>query len=147
MKIALYRFLLSFPFMLLCGCIAPVPVDSVANPAIEGRITIKGRAAQAVEIWLDHEDYDACNKPKLKTTTDADGKFSFVAELRNWTWIGWANNHYVSICVLDTEGEKLQRNIRAVNAPEVIYLECDLAEKEHSTWCVETCSGSAQNRC
>jgi hypothetical protein len=111
----------------LAGCIAPLPVESVADPWIRGTIVNNSVAAASVEVWLDHEDDDACESPGMWTLTDADGKFSFEGKTRSWTWIGWANNHYVSGCIYTPDGPKSFGTI-AVNDPRTIEIYCDVAK-------------------
>jgi len=72
----------------LTACIAPLPVKSVDDPWVRGRIENAGSGVANIEIWIDHEDYAACQDPKAKTVTDEDGNFEFPGDLRSWTWVG-----------------------------------------------------------
>ena len=108
------------------GCIAPLPVKSVDDPWVHGTVVRNGAAAANLEVWLDHEGRGACESAVAKTVTDEDGRFEFVGKLRAWTWLGWANNHYVSGCILTPDGPR-SFGVRAVNDPRVIEVHCDIA--------------------
>lgn len=108
------------------GCIAPLPVSSVDDPWVHGTIVRNGVAAANLEVRLDHEGRGSCESAALRTVTDEDGRFKFEGKLRSWTWLGWANNHYVSGCILTPEGPR-SFGIMAVNDPRSIDVHCDIA--------------------
>ncbi len=130
----------------LTGCIAPLPVKSVDDPWIRGTVTNNGAAVADVEVRLDHEDNDACENPGLQTVTDANGKFAFDGKMRTWTWLGWANNHYVHGCVLTADGPR-SFGIKAVNDPQSIDISCDIANPPREM-CSYSCDTEGLNdRC
>jgi len=86
----------SAPFALaisitLGSCVAPLPVKSIADPEVRGTIKENGIPKADIEVWVDHDDYDACYRPKVKTVTDSKDHFSFAGKIRSWTWLGWAS--------------------------------------------------------
>jgi hypothetical protein len=112
---------------LLSGCIAPVPVKSVDDPWISGKIVSTGVPAAGIEVWLNHENQNACERPELKTLTDTHGHFEFAGKMRSWTWVGWANNHDISGCIISPDGPRLFE-LRSVNDPKLIEVSCDIAK-------------------
>ena len=110
----------------LAGCVAPLPVKSVADPWIHGTISEAGVPVANIEVWLDHENGAACERPQFKTITNNKGKFEFDGRMRSWTWVGWANNHSVSGCILGPDGP-MSFGLRAVNDPRMIQIDCDIA--------------------
>lgn len=138
--------LLTLLMMLLTGCIAPLPVGSVSDPWVQGTIKNDGVAAEGLEIWLDHDDFNACEHPGPRALTDADGKFSFEGKMRTWTWVGWANNHFVSGCILTPDGPRLFR-IRATSEPRTLVVDCDIARPPQEM-CSYSCDGHwSDDRC
>ena len=138
--------LVALLMMPLAGCIAPLPVGSVSDPWVRGTIENDGVAAEGLEIWLDHDEFDACEYPGPRTLTDIDGMFSFEGEMRTWTWVGWANNHYVSGCILTPDGPRLFK-IRATSEPRTIVVNCDIA-KPPQEMCRYSCDGAGTDgRC
>jgi hypothetical protein len=132
--------------MPLAACIAPLPVSSVSDPWVRGTIENEGVAAEGLEIWLDHDEFNACEYPGPRTITDADGKFSFEGKMRTWTWVGWANNHFVSGCILAHDGPRLFR-IRIGNDPRTVVVNCDIA-KPPQEMCSYSCDGGViDDRC
>jgi len=129
----------------VAGCIAPLPVESVADPWVRGTIVSNGIATANVEVWLDHQDNDACEDPGMRTRTDADGRFSFEGKMRTWTWLGWANNHFVHGCIITPEGAR-PFGIITANDPQQIEVECDTA-KDPRQMCRFSCADGWNGRC
>jgi hypothetical protein len=130
----------------LSGCIAPMPVKSVDDPWIRGKIVSTGIPVAGIEVWLNHENQSACEKPKLKTITDAHGHFKFTGKMRSWTWVGWANNHDISGCIIAPEGPR-SFGLRSINDPMVIEISCDIA-KPPREMCEFDCGNDAfDGRC
>ncbi len=130
----------------LAGCIAPLPVDSVADPWIRGTIVDNGKAAAGLEVWLDHENFNACENPELRTLTDKDGSFTFEGKTRTWTWIGWANNHYVSGCIITRDGPR-SFGLVAINDPRSIEIECDIAKTSREMCSFSCDTGGLDDHC
>ena len=130
----------------LMGCVAPLPVKSVDDPWVQGRIESSGSGLANIEIWIDHEDYAACRKPKSKTLTDEDGKFEFPGQLRSWTWLGWANNHYVSLCVLGPDGA-IPYGFVSINDPETIEITCELSKQLGEMCSFDCANKTIDGRC
>jgi hypothetical protein len=128
----------------LVSCIAPLPVKSIADPAVRGKIVDRGIPQANIQVWVDHENSDACNQPQIKTLTDKDGVFFVEGKTRSWTWVGWANNHYVSTCIIGPNGPRATF-IRAGMEPTVVNIDCDLAIEEWG-FCAYSCDG-LNNKC
>jgi hypothetical protein len=129
----------------LTGCIAPLPVESIAEPAIEGRVVDATEPVAGLRVMLADERGKSCVMPLATTVTDANGRFSFPLKNRNWTWIGWANNHYIALCFPDQQGLR-QFGMAAVNDPHRIDISCDIS-RATAPLCEARCADTFNGKC
>ena len=110
-----------------------------------GTLLQSGKPIPGIEVRLRKGSPTACEQADIITRTDEAGRFSVPATYRRWSWLGWANNHSISGCVLLPSGPA-RFGLRAINDPTVIDVQCDFASPVEER-CQFLCTDGFDGRC